>query len=83
MKYVVISETESGYCACCGVFDNEREAFGKALLELADGLEGREYRISLPEMCEGEQGYVMNVKNMNTGKALASALVLFCKEGEG
>ena len=80
MKYVVVFEIpDTGYMDCIAVCDTAAEAYGHAYLELIDGLEEDAYYISLADKREGENGYVIECVNKETGVVLSIATVLFYK----
>lgn len=78
-KYVVILETDSGYMDCIGIYDTAEEAYGKAYLELSDGIEDGAY-ITLPEYREGENGMVIECRNKSENKVVHWCTVLFYRE---
>lgn len=79
-KYVVIFECDTGYMDCVAICDKSAEAYGEAYLALSEGLEEDSYYITLPERREGENGYIMEVIDKNTGKVINWCTVLFYRE---
>lgn len=76
-KYVVIYEIDTGYMDCVGICDTADEAYGKAYLALCDGLEDDAYYITLPDTCEGDNGYILECRRKEDDKVEHWATVLF------
>ena len=84
MKYVVILESDTGYMDCIAICDNADEAYGAAYLALSDGVEDDDkYYLTLPDYREGNNGFVMEIREKEDDKVLYWATVLFYKPGEG
>ena len=79
-KYVVIFEIDTGYMDCIAICDSANEAYGEAYLALSDGLEPGEYRITLPEAREGENGFIIECREKESDKLLQWCTVLFYRE---
>jgi len=71
IKYAVTKHMDGGFALFIGVFDEEA-AFGAAYLALADrypaGDTAPEHYITLPEMTEGESGYMLRLVNRESGE---------------
>ena len=80
MKYVVILEMDNGYIDCIAVCDKASEAYGEAYLALCDDLDDEQYCITPPAYREGENGFIMELKEKKTGKVEQWATVLFYKQ---
>lgn len=80
-KYVVICEIDSGYMDCVAICDNADEAYGKAYLELIDGLDEDNCYVTLPKEIEGENGYFMEVVDGTTKEVLNRVTILFYEDG--
>lgn len=75
-QFVVILELDTGYMDCLAVCDNAEQAYGEAYLALVDGLEPKDYYISLPEPREGDNGFVIETVEKKTGKIYQTVTVL-------
>lgn len=82
-KYVVIYESDTGYMDCVAICDKASEAYGEAVMSLSEGLDEDSYYITLPEQREGENGYIMELRDKKTDKALHWVTVLFYREENG
>ena len=78
-QYVVILELDTGYMDCLAVCDNAEQAYGEAYLALVDDLEPKDYYISLPEPREGDNGFVIETLEKETGKVYQTVTVLIRK----
>lgn len=76
-KCVVIVELpDTGYIECIAICDGLAEAFGKAYSNLTDGISDEGYHISIPQDCEGRNGYIMELTGTD-GKIDQRAIILF------
>ena len=80
VKYCVIFELDNGYMDCVAICESEAEAYGRAYLYLADGLDEDKYRISLPIAKEGDNGVVIECMDAEAEKAVQWVTILGYKE---
>lgn len=81
-KYVVIYENDTGYMDCVAICDKASEAYGEAYLSLIDGLDENHYYVSIADKREGENGYIIEMVDKDTGKVWAWATILFYRNEE-
>ena len=75
-QFVVILELDTGYMDCLAVCDNAEQAYGEAYLALVDGLDPKDYYISLPEPREGDNGFMIETVEKKTGEIYQTVTVL-------
>lgn len=79
MKYVVVSYSDD-LIQCIGVYDNHREAYGKAYCYLADVFcDNEEATVSFLYELEMQTGYGIVGKDKHSK---INVYVLFCDEGD-
>lgn len=75
-KYVVIFENDTTYMDCLAICDKAAEAYGEAYLALCDDAEDDKY-ITIPERREGDNGFIIQLRNKKDDKVLEWVTVLF------
>ncbi len=82
-KYVVIFESDTGYMDCIAICDSADEAYGKAYLQLSDGMDDDRQYLTSPGYREGENGMIIHLMDKETDKPDSWCTVLFCDYEEG